>query len=52
MDRIIAALEFLGMVELLFTLVIALVCGLVLVGCGILSATPAYASLRDVRKCI
>ena len=41
-DKIMAALAFLGIFELFFTLVVALTCGLVLVGCGIFSeASPA-----------
>jgi hypothetical protein len=41
-DKIMAALAFLTILELFFTLVVALTCALVLVGCGIFSeATPA-----------
>lgn len=48
MDKIMAALVFLGTVELFFTLLIALACWLLLVGCGILS--EATLPLRITAK--
>ncbi|MBZ5667100.1 MAG: hypothetical protein LAO30_21165 [Acidobacteriia bacterium] len=51
MDKIMGALVFLGTVELFFTLLIAVTCWLVLVGCGILSqATPALLVTAKPRK--
>jgi len=51
MDKIIVALAFLGTVEVFFTVVVALTCGLVVVGCGILSqATPVSRVTAKPRK--
>jgi hypothetical protein len=50
-DTIMASWAFLGILELLFTLVVALACWLVLVGCGILSgAMPALQTKEKPRK--